>query len=78
MDSFSTSIEAVDDIIEKAKEVAKGKSLATAGIDSGWLTAYAEVARRCRDEREFGLSRYPYEAGPAVSAFNGGFFDHKQ
>ena len=41
------------------------------------MHAYAQIARRARDDREFGLTRYPYEAGPSVGSFVGRFFEHK-
>lgn len=40
--------------------------------------AYAAIARRCRDDKELELSRYPYEAGPTLQAFDGGFFPHRE
>jgi len=69
---FKTSDADEEDLVLKSKEVAKGKSLATAGIDGAWLTTYGEIARRCEDNKKFGLTHYPYEAGPSVSAFSGG------
>ena len=39
-------------------------------------TAYGTIARRCRDEKDFGMTPYPYEQGLGVLAFSGGFFDH--
>jgi len=35
------------------------------------------LPRQCRGEKGFGLTRYPYEQGPSVGAFTGGFFEHK-
>jgi hypothetical protein len=40
------------------------------------MAAYATIARRCRDDKDFGLSRYPYEQGPGFGPFNGGYFEH--
>lgn len=57
--------------------MAKGKSMTEAGIDAKWMVAYGRIAERTDRDRRFGLSRYPYEAGPAVSAFVGGFFDNR-
>lgn len=74
---FIKSVEEVDSLLDKARKVAKGKTLAEAEIDPAWLRTYARIARRSRDDREFGLTRYPYEAGPSVGAFVGGFFEHK-
>lgn len=78
MASFEKSIELVDELIRKAKAVMKGKSLAEAEIDLNWIRAYGQLARRCRDYKDFGLSRYPYEQGPAVGAFTGGLFEHRE
>lgn len=41
------------------------------------MRAYGVVARRCRDDKYFGLTRYPYEQGPSLAAFAGGFFEHR-
>lgn len=68
----------VEDLLDKSKKVAQGQSLATAGIDTMWLSTYAENSRRCFDDEEFGLSRYPYEPEPTVAAFTGGFIENKQ
>lgn len=78
MDKIKKSLGEVEDILTKSKEVTKGKPLALAGIDSAWLTTFAEISRRYRDNKEFGISRYPYEAGPSVNAFSGGFFEHRK
>jgi len=75
---FVTSLETAEDILSKAQDVAKGKSLAEAGIDGKWMRAYATIAKRCRDDKDFGLTRYPYEQGPSVGAFTGGFFEHRE
>lgn len=74
---FIKSVEEVDELLEKARKVAKGSSLADADIYTACMHAYAKIARRSRDDREFGLTRYPYEAGVSVGAFVGGFFEHK-
>ena len=74
---FIKSAEEVDKLLEKARKVAKGSSLADADIEPAWMHVYAQIAHRARDDREFGLTRYPYEAGPAVGAFVGGFFEYK-
>lgn len=67
-----------DELLSKTKLVAKGKSISEAEIEMKWVHAYATIARRCRDDKDFGLSRYPYEQGPSVSAFTGGFFEHRE
>lgn len=74
---FINRAEEVDKLLEKARNVAKGSSLADADIESTWMHAYAQIARRARDNREFGFSRYPCEAVPCVGAFVGGIFQHK-
>jgi hypothetical protein len=43
-----------------------------------WLTAYAKIARRCRDDMDLGVSRYPYELAPGVSPFSGSYFEHRE
>lgn len=78
MSVFSTSVVEADKLLVKAKKVTKGESMAEAGIEPAWLSAYGKVARRCRDDKDFGLSRYPYERGPGVGAFTGGFFEHRE
>jgi hypothetical protein len=39
---------------------------------------YAKIARRCRDDKDLGVSRYPYELAPGVSPFSGGYFEHRE
>ena len=56
----------VNELLTKAKEVAKGKSLAEAGIDVKWVLSYGVIARRCRDDKDFGVTPYPYEQGHGV------------
>lgn len=73
---FSNNVATVNELLEKAKAVAKGKTLSAAGIDSVWMTSYAAIAQRADLDRRYGVTRRPYEAGPSISAFVGGFFDH--
>ena len=73
MGGFADSVVLVDTLLRKAKLVSKGKTLEEAGIELGWMTTYGQIARRCRDDKDFGLTRYPYEQGPTVGAFLGGF-----
>lgn len=75
--SFASSLTTAEEILSKARQLSKGVSLAEAGISADWITFYAQIAERVERSRRFGISRYPYEAGPAVNAFQGGFFDHK-
>lgn len=73
---FTDSVVLVDELLTKSRSVAKGQFLAEAGIDGEWTMAYATIARRCRDVKDFGFSRFPYEQGPSVGALTGGFFEH--
>ena len=67
MVDFSDSRKLVDELLTKAKEVVKGKSLAEAGIDVKWVRCYGVISRRCRDDKDFGITSYPYEQGHGVS-----------
>ena len=67
-----------DELLDKSKKVAAGKSMTEAGIDTKWIEAYARIAERADREQRYGLSRYPFQAGSSVSAFIGGFFDNKE
>jgi hypothetical protein len=58
--------------------VKRGATLEEAEIDGAWLTAYEKIARRCRDDKDLGVSRYPYELAPGVSPFSGGYFEHRE
>jgi hypothetical protein len=75
---FSDSIDEMEKLLGKAKKVKKGSTLEEAGVEGAWLTAYAQIARRCRDDRDFGVTRYPYELGPGVNPFAGGYFEHRE
>lgn len=77
MENTMKALTEAEDLLEEVKEVAKGNSLATAGINPVWLTTWAEVSRRTLDKKEFSLFRYPYEAGRKVNAFACGFFENK-
>jgi hypothetical protein len=48
-----------------------GATLKEADVDGAWLTAYARNARRCRDDKDMGVTRYPYELASGVSPFSG-------
>lgn len=78
MADFTACAYEIEDFLAKAKKVAKGETITAAGIDPIWLSTYGAIARRCRDDKESGISRYPYEAGPSVQAFDGGFFPHRR
>ena len=53
---FATSIKDAEDLISKSKKLANGDSLDQAGIGYSWMSSYATIALRCRDDKEFGLS----------------------
>lgn len=78
VEKISNTAEVVEDLLTKARKVAKGKTLTEAEIEPEWMRCYGMIARRTRDDKDFGLSRYPYEQGPSVGAFNGGFFAHRE
>jgi hypothetical protein len=66
---------------ETTTQVNESKARATleeAEIDGAWLTAYAMIARRCRDDKDLGVSRYPHELVSGVSPFSGGYFEHRE
>jgi hypothetical protein len=48
------------ELLRKSKKVKRGATMEEAEIDGAWLTAYAKIARRCRDDKDLGVSRYPY------------------
>ena len=55
---FAASVQMVDELLVKAKAVAKGKTMQEANIDLTWMRAYGSIARRARNDREVGLTRY--------------------
>ena len=67
-----------------ARAVRKGKTLAEAEIGPTWLPFYGLIARRCRDEKDFGITLYPFEQGPGFEVRTGGlkppkmFFEHQE
>lgn len=67
MSAFKNSVALSDDLLTKARKIAKGATLADSGIAEIWVEYYAQIAERSDPSRCFGLSRYPYEAGPAVN-----------
>lgn len=42
------------------------------------MHSYGVIARHCRNDKDFDFTRYPYEQNPSVSAFCGGFFEHRE
>jgi hypothetical protein len=78
MNLFSDSIQLMEELLRNLKKVKRGATLEEAEIDSAWLTAYARIARRCRDDKDLGVSRYPYELAPGVSPFSGGYIENRE
>lgn len=75
---FEHSSTTADQILSKAKKVADGSTITEAGIDAAWMQTFANISQRLDLNRRFGLTRYPYEPGPRLMAFVGGYFDHKE
>jgi hypothetical protein len=71
---FSDIIDEMQKLLVKKKKVKWGSTHEAAGVEGAWLTAYAQIARRCWDDRDFGVTRYPCELGPGVNPFAGGYF----
>jgi hypothetical protein len=78
MNLFSDSIQSIKELLRKSKKVKRGATLEEAEIDGAWLTAYAKIVRRCRDDKDLGVSRYQYKLAPGVSPFPGGYFKHRE
>jgi hypothetical protein len=78
MNLFFDSIVLMEDLLRKSKKVKRGATLKEAEIDNACLTAYARIARRCRDDKDLGVSRYPYKLAPRVSPFSGGYLEHRE
>jgi hypothetical protein len=78
MNLFSDSIQSMEELLRKSKKVKRGTTLEEAGIDGAWLAAYAKIARRCWDDKDLGVSRYPYELAPGVNPLSGGYFEHRE
>jgi hypothetical protein len=68
----------MEELLRKLKKAKCGATLEEAEIDGAWLKTYAKIARRCRDDKDLGVSRYPYELDPGVSPFSGGYFEHRE
>ena len=78
MVDFSDSRKLVNELLTKAKEVANGKSLAEGGIEVKWVLSYGVIARRCREDKDFGVTPYPNDQGDGVVAFASEFFEHRE
>jgi hypothetical protein len=68
----------MEEVLRKSKKVKRGATLEEADVDGSWPTSYARIARRCRDDKDLGVSRYPYVQAPGVSPFLGGYFKHRE
>jgi hypothetical protein len=53
------------------KKVKRETTLKEADFDGAWLTAYAQIARKCRDDKYIGITRYSCELAPGGSPFSG-------
>lgn len=76
--NFKDSHVQLEKLVASAKKVGKDADPEEAGFPSVYLAAYGAIARRCRDDRELGLSRYPYEAPAGVTPYQGGYFLHPE
>jgi hypothetical protein len=47
------------ELLSKSKKVIVEATLEEADIDGAWLTAYARIDRRGRDDKDLGVSHYP-------------------
>jgi hypothetical protein len=68
----------MEELLRKSKNVKRGATMGEAEIDVAWLTAYARISRRCRDDKDLGVSRYPYELATGISPFSGGYCEHRE
>jgi hypothetical protein len=59
------------EFLRKTKKVKRGTTLKEADVNGAWLTAYARIARRWRDDKDMGVTRYSDELAPGVSPFSG-------
>lgn len=75
---ISSSLQLVDDLLTKVKEVTKWKTLSEAGIEPKCMQAYATTVRSCRDDKYFGLTHHLNEQDPSVGAFTGGYFERRE
>lgn len=71
MAAFSNNKSMIAEMISKATLIAKGKTLSEAGRDLKWMFVYGQVARRCLDDKDFGLTRDQYEHGLSLGPFTG-------
>lgn len=78
MSRFSTSLSDADELIKKAKKVAKGESMEDAGLDHVWLQTYAYISVRVSQDLEHGMRCHPYEVSRQVNPFTGFFFREQE
>jgi hypothetical protein len=65
-------------VFEGLAKVRRGATIEEAAIEGSWLKTSATIARRCRDDKDHGVSRYPYELPPGLNLFAGGFLEHRE
>jgi hypothetical protein len=68
----------VERTLRLCRKIAKGEDPEDVGFARELVTSYGRVARRVRDDRDMGLSRYPYEAASGASPYTGGYFAHPE
>jgi hypothetical protein len=61
MTLFNDSAQRMEELINNSKKVRRGATLERAEMDGSWLTIYPTISRRYRDDKDLGVSRYPYE-----------------
>jgi hypothetical protein len=66
LELFSDIMQSMEEGLRKSKKVKRGDTLEKADVDGAWLTAYSRIARRRRDEKDMGVTRYSYELAPGV------------
>jgi hypothetical protein len=71
MNLFFDSTQSMEELLRKSKKVKHGATLEEADVEGTWLTAYARIAGRCRDDKDLGVTRYQFELAPGVSPFLG-------
>lgn len=75
--NFLKSNESANEIVLLIKKVRKGSTISEAGINAFLMLTYTTITEWEDRDRRYGISGYPYEFGPAVSALVGGFLEHK-
>lgn len=74
---FRNGSQFVEEFLRKGIGVGKEKSPADLEMDPEWMLTDSAIARRCRDDKDFGLKLYLYDRGPILSAFADGFLEHR-